>query len=340
LDVGTGCGIQALHLGAHARSVVATDVSDRALTLAATTAALSGQRWDLRAGSLLDPVDGERFDLVVANPPFVVSPGTGGYDYRDGGLAGDAVCERLVGELPAVLSEHGCGQLLANWIIPADRSWPDRLGDWLAGRGCDAWVWQREVAEPAEYVALWLRDAGERPGTPEWTQKYDDWLDWLTAAGVAGIGMGLITLWRTDAADPVLVLEDVPQAVEQPAGVHVPAWVTRQRWLAGQSDAALMEAALTPAQGVVLDRSDLLEAEGWTPASARLRQSHGMRWEVETDDAVAALVAGCDGRTPLHGPVSVLAAALGRPADEVADAVLPVVRDLVGRGFLLPGEAP
>jgi Methyltransferase small domain len=340
LDVGTGCGIQALHLGAHARSVVATDVSDRALTLAATTAALSGQRWDLRAGSLLDPVEGERFDLVVANPPFVVSPGTGGYDYRDSGLAGDAVCERLVGELPAVLSEHGCGQLLANWIIPADRSWPDRLGDWLAGRGCDAWVWQREVAEPAEYVALWLRDAGERPGTPQWGQKYDDWLDWLTAAGVAGIGMGLITLWRTDAADPVLVLEDVPQAVEQPAGAHLPAWVARQRWLADLSDASLMDAALIPAPGVVLDRSDLLGADGWTTASARLRQSHGMRWEVETDDAVAALVAGCDGRTPLHRPVSVLAAALGRPADEVADAVLPVVRDLVGRGFLLPGGAP
>jgi hypothetical protein len=32
----------------------------------------------------------------------------------------------------------------------------------------------------------------------------------------------------------------------------------------------------------------------------------------------------------------VLAAAVHRPADEIADAVLPVVRDLVGRGFLIP----
>jgi hypothetical protein len=339
LDVGTGCGIQALHLGGHARSVVATDVSRRALTLAATTAALSGQTWDLRAGSLLDPVEGERFDLVVANPPFVVSPGTGGYDYRDSGLAGDTVCERLVGNLPAVLSEHGCGQLLANWVIPADRPWQDRLAEWVVGRGCDAWVWQREIAEPAEYVALWLRDAGERPGTSEWTRKYDDWLDWFTEAGIAGIGMGLITLWRTDATDPVLVLEDVPQAVEQPAGAQLSAWVTRQRWLAAQSDTELMAAALTAAPGVVLDRSDLLEADGWTPASAHLRQSHGMRWAVETDDAVAALVAGCNGRTPLHRPVSLLAAALDRSTDDVAGAVLPVVRDLVARGFLLPGGA-
>ena len=87
----------------------ATDVSDRALRLAATTAALSGQDWDLRRGSLLEPVAGERFDLVVANPPFVVSAGaSGGYDYRDSGLAGDAV-ERAswCAALPGVLAPGG-----------------------------------------------------------------------------------------------------------------------------------------------------------------------------------------------------------------------------------------
>jgi methylase of polypeptide subunit release factors len=40
LDIGTGCGVQALHLAAHAGSVVATDISARALRMAATTAAL------------------------------------------------------------------------------------------------------------------------------------------------------------------------------------------------------------------------------------------------------------------------------------------------------------
>lgn len=48
LDIGTGCGVQALHLGRHSATVCATDVSPRALRYAATTAALSGQSWDLR----------------------------------------------------------------------------------------------------------------------------------------------------------------------------------------------------------------------------------------------------------------------------------------------------
>jgi methylase of polypeptide subunit release factors len=338
LDIGTGCGVQALHLGTHAGHVVATDVSYRALQLAATTAALSGQSWELRHGSLLEPARDERFDLVVANPPFVVSDGTGRYDYRDSGLHGDEICRALVTGLPGVLADGGTAQLLANWIIPADRPWQERVGGWLAGRGCDAWVWQREVAEPGEYVAMWLRDAGEAPGTPAWSQQYDAWLDWFAAAGVAAVGMGLITLWRTAAADPVLVLEDVPQPVEQPVGAHLPAWIERQRWLRATSDEQMLAASLAPAPGLVRERSDLIGPDGWAAASTRLRQSHGMRWDIEADDAITALVAGCNGWTSLRAPLQVLAAALGRPLDEVTAAALPVVRDLVARGFLAPAE--
>ena len=339
LDVGTGCGIQALHLARHAREVVATDVSERALRMAATTAALSGQRWDLRRGSLLEPVAGERFDLVVANPPFVVSGGAVGHEYRDGGLAGDGISEALVRGLPGVLAEGGTAQLLANWLVTADQEWEERVGGWLAGSGCDAWVWQREVADPAEYVSLWLRDAGERPGTTRWTERYDAWLDWFDSAGVAAVGMGLVTLWRSDTADPIVVCEDVPQAVEQPVGPQLPAWHARQRWLRSCSDDTLLAVALRPAEDLVLDRSARLGPGGWADATAQLRQAHGLRWALEVDDAVAALVAGCDGRVPLSRPVGLLAAALDHPVDEVAAALLPVVRDLVSRGFLLPGEA-
>ena len=49
-----------------------------ALALAAATARLNGMSWDLRPGSLFEPVAGERFDLIVSNPPFVV--GSGAHD--------------------------------------------------------------------------------------------------------------------------------------------------------------------------------------------------------------------------------------------------------------------
>jgi hypothetical protein len=242
--------------------------------------------------------------------------------------------------LPAALTEGGTAQLLANWVITADQDWDERVGGWLAGSGCDAWVWQREVAEPGEYVSLWLRDAGEAPGTSRWSDRYGAWLDWFEATGVVAVGMGLITLWRTDATDPVVVCEDVPQPVEQPAGAHVASWHERQRWLRGRGDDALLAAVLRPVPDLVLERSALLDGQGWTTADAQLRQSHGLRWRLEVDDAVAALVAGCDGSTPLIGAVSVLAAAVGAEGAGVTQAVLPIVRDLVARGFLLPAQAP
>ncbi|MBE7186865.1 methyltransferase [Jatrophihabitans endophyticus] len=335
LDVGTGCGVQALHLDRHAHSVTATDLSPRALRFAATTAALSGRSWDLRRGSLLEPVAGERFDLVVANPPFVVSGGGAGFDYRDSGLAGDAVCETLLRGLPDVLADDGCAVLLANWVVRDGEDWSDRLGSWVAGHGCDVWAWQREVAGPDEYVSLWLRDAGYRPGTADWTGRYDAWCAWFESSGVAAVGMGLVALWRT-GQHPVLAFDDVRQAIEQPVGGEVHDWAVRARWLRDTDDDRLLAAVLTPAPDLVRSRGDLLGDGGWRTAAQQLRQSHGLRWEIEVDDAVAALVAGCAAGAPLATCIDLLSLTLDATPAEIATAVLPTVRDLVARGFLLP----
>lgn len=74
LDVGTGSGCLAVTLAlelAGAR-VVATDVSSVALGYARRNAERLGAEVELREGDFLDSVaDGERFDLVVCNPPYV-----------------------------------------------------------------------------------------------------------------------------------------------------------------------------------------------------------------------------------------------------------------------------
>ncbi|HEY0168585.1 MAG TPA: class I SAM-dependent methyltransferase [Jatrophihabitans sp.] len=340
LDVGTGCGMQALHLSEHSATVTATDLSARALRMAATTAALNAKRWDLRQGSLLEPVGQEQFDLIVSNPPFIVGPGfqpgAGGFRYRDSGLPGDSVCAELVRGLPGRLTEGGTGQLLANWIIDGSQSWQERVTGWLPATGCQAWVWQREVAEPGEYVALWLRDAGEQPGSPGWQRRYDQWLDWFAANGVAGIGMGLISMRRTAEQSSQVVCQDVPQAHEHPIGFAVEDWFRRGAWLRARSTQCLLDSRLITAPGLVRSTHSLISAEGWQPALTQLRQPGGLRWELEVDDAVAALVAACTGEPKLGVVLSVLAAAVSAGVDEVTTALTPVVRDLIERGLLVP----
>lgn len=348
LDIGTGCGVQALHLGRHAARVTATDISRRALRCAATTAALSGQDWDLREGSLLEPVARERFDLVVANPPFVVSPGEREYEYRDSGMAGDALCRRLVAGLPTVLNPGGTAQLLANWIVPATGDWRERLVGWFP-HGVEAWVWQRETADLGEYVALWLRDAGHRPGTETWSRRYDAWLDWFTANDVVAVGMGLITMWRTEdtptlaspgrGANPRVIVEDVPQAHENPIGAEIASWHDRYRMLARTADTDLLRSRFAAAKDLVRERADLIDPDGgWRTARETLRQSHGMRWRVEVDEAVGRIVAACAGGATPAAALDLLAATTDDDPDRLGAQFAPVLRDLVQRGVLVPVE--
>src|SRR5689334_23221569 len=116
LDLGTGCGVQALHLAQHAREVVATDVNPRALAMARLTAELNELDIDVRDGSLFDPVAGEAFDLIATNPPFVISPpGSEVLVYRDSGMPGDSVVRHLVENAADHLADGGWCQILANW---------------------------------------------------------------------------------------------------------------------------------------------------------------------------------------------------------------------------------
>jgi len=129
LDVGTGCGVQALHLATHAADVVATDISARCLRFAEFNAGLNaagqhgpiaGRSLDLRRGDLFAPVAGETFDLIVSNPPFVITPRHADipqYSYRDGLRTGDEIVAQFVREVAAFLTPGGFAQLLGNWEI-------------------------------------------------------------------------------------------------------------------------------------------------------------------------------------------------------------------------------
>ncbi len=85
LDLGTGCGVQALHASRHAGTVTATDLAPRALAMARATFALNELDVELLEGPWLEPVAGRRFDQIVSNPPFVPGPPRVDYVYRDSG---------------------------------------------------------------------------------------------------------------------------------------------------------------------------------------------------------------------------------------------------------------
>ncbi|HXV94705.1 MAG TPA: methyltransferase [Pseudonocardia sp.] len=335
LDLGTGCGVQALHASTRAGSVTATDVAPRALAMAAATFALNDVDVELLAGPWFTPVTGRRFDRIVSNPPFVPGPPRLDLVYRDSGRGGDDALADLVRALPAHLAPGGIGQLLGAWLHVRGEDWTERVRSWLPG-GVDAWVLQREVTEPALHVGTWQRDAGVDPASPAGRAQAARWLDWMESERVEGIGFGFLTLRRT-AGEPAVVFEDLPGAMDDPLGPEVAGWLDRLDWLrAHRTDDALLGARLAVAGTVVLERYATAGEEGWAEAGAAVVRADGPRWRHEVDELAAALLAGCRGALPLRELLELLAFAHDRPVGELAAAALPAVRDLVRHGLLVP----
>ena len=217
MDLGCGAGVQVLHAARHSSRVVATDTNPRALVLTYLTAALSGLpegQLDLRAGSLFGPVSDERFDLVVSNPPFVISP-SHRFTYRDAGLPGDELSRLVVRGAAAHLAPGGMAAVLGNWLHVAGEDWRERVAEWVAGTGVDAWIVERDAQPVADYAATWLRDA-QVPEGPEFDAGMDQWLDAFADEGCVEVGFG----WFVLVAPP-----DRPPAAREGASEHPAAWV-------------------------------------------------------------------------------------------------------------------
>jgi SAM-dependent methyltransferase len=158
LDLGTGSGLLALQMARHAEHVVATDVSEAAIDAARDAAARDGVRnLELRRGSWLEPVAGERFGLVVCNPPYAIAPEVM-LLYRDSGRADDGLSRMLLAALPSLLEDGGYGVLQGNWIHAPDEPWWRPPARDLAGSGCDAWLCRLGTWDAESYAAEWDTD--------------------------------------------------------------------------------------------------------------------------------------------------------------------------------------
>lgn len=340
LDLGTGCGVQALHASRHAAHVVATDLSPRALAFARFTTALAGlgpDRVELRHGSMLEPVAHDTFDLVVSNPPFVITPRRAdvpAYDYRDGGRAGDDLVRDLVTQVGTVLAPGGVAQLLANWEIRDGEDWDERIGAWVDASGLDAWVVLREQQDPAQYAETWVRDGGTTPAdVATWRARYGAWLDDLASRDVASVGFGIVTLRRPTGGRPTLRrLEAQTGPVRQPLGPVLAAGLAVHDAVAGLTAHELAGLRLTVAPDVTEERH--LEPGASDPRVLLLRQGGGFGRAVQVGTALAAFVGACDGELTAGQIVAALAALLETPASDVAADVLPPVRGLLLDGLL------
>lgn len=328
LDLGVGCGIQTLYLLRHVRQVVATDISTRALEFTAFNVALAGvdsARVQLRQGNLLEPVAGQRFDLIVSNPPFVITPpsvrqaGLPLMEYRD---AGGPILPALVRGLEDHLNPDGVAVMLGNWEHREGTSWRTSVNQWI-GKSLDAWIIQREVQDPVEYAAMWLRDGGltpERSGVA-FENALAAWQEDFDSRQVSGVGMGYLVFHApsvaatsgpggtalegqtaleepaSDAAapgavvEPWRVLEEVPTSGQGALGEHVAQVIAAHEALRGLDDAQVAALKLHTASG--LSKEEAL-APTPVPTAPVIRQAEGFGRVIAVGMPEVALLSASD----------------------------------------------
>ena len=328
LDLGVGCGIQTLYLLRHVRQVVATDISTRALEFTAFNVALAGvdsTRVQLRRGNLLEPVAGQRFDLIVSNPPFVITPpsvrqaGLPLMEYRD---AGGPILPALVRGLEDHLNPDGVAVMLGNWEHREGTSWRTSVNQWI-GKSLDAWIIQREVQDPVEYAAMWLRDGGLTPerSAVAFENALAAWQEDFDSRQVSGVGMGYLvfhapsvaatsgpggtalegqtapeepasdTAAPSAAVEPWRVLEEVPTSGQGALGEHVAQVIAAHETLRGLDDAQVAALKLRTASG--LSKEEALTPTP-VPTAPVIRQAEGFGRVIAVGMPEVALLSASD----------------------------------------------
>ncbi len=333
LDLGAGCGAQAIAAVSHSERVTATDLNPRATEFCAFNARLNAaDSIECLTGDAFAPVEGRTFDLIVSNPPFFITPSKR-YLYCDNPMDLDGFCRRLVREAPRFLNEDGFLQMVFEWAELQGQPWQERLAEWFDGTGCDAWVLRDCSADPLKYALERMRQT--TPYSPDTDAAlYSEWTSYYREEGVVMIHAGTLTLRRRSGRNWVRI-DDTPREPTQPFGDAILQGFAARDFLDSHSDEELLASKPKLSPDAFLDERLRQSNGAWQPDSLNLRLASGLAFSIALQPLVAEFLAGCDGARPLGERVEELAGKANVPRDQVQRECLAVVRRLIERGFVL-----
>ncbi|MCK6553687.1 methyltransferase [Candidatus Binatia bacterium] len=192
LDLCTGSGVQVVQQAGIAARLVAVDVNPRAVGLARANADLNGvERFEGRCGDLFSPVRRERFDVVIANPPFVTSPYAKGPSYHAGGATGDRVLRRVIAGLDGHLHPGGRAFAVTHLGLRRGTDVSDAARRWFAAFSGRALVVTVETGTAVDLAAAQALFAIRRGAAP-YAAEIRRWLAYLRTHRIDRIAVLLV----------------------------------------------------------------------------------------------------------------------------------------------------
>jgi methylase of polypeptide subunit release factors len=331
LDLGTGNGVLALTAASHSGSVVATDLNSRAREFCVFNSSLNGMtNVEFREGSAFEPVRGERFDLILANPPFFVTPAVR-HKYSDNGMELDSFCRKLILEAPDHLEENGYCQMLFEWVQLHGEPWQERLKEWFEGLGCDVWLLVNYRKSAADYALLRILD--EVPAPEAQAELTNQWRAYLESHRVQAVYGGIVVLRKRKGRNWIRI-EELPHP-KRPFGEFLRrAFLNRDVLESHAEDDQLLTTRPVLSGSARLQQQFAISPEGWILTSVDLQLSEGLPYSLALQPQVANFIALLDGKRTLAEAAERFAG--GQPADaaQVRQECCAMTRELADRGLI------
>jgi methylase of polypeptide subunit release factors len=226
LDLCTGSGIHALLGCAHTEQVLAVDINPRAARCTRFNGQASGAtNLEVLVGDLFEPVRGQRFDLITANPPFVPSP-LDTLRFRDGGRSGEDIQKRIVAGLPHHLGPGGIAQIVTELGERNEEPLVHRLREWLNGASMDIHILRLGELTAERYAIAHAK--GDDYQT--FLDSIDEWASNLRAHGYLRVASVVISFqWSNATCGPPWDRVDQSPPPRRAAGPEIEAAFRAER---------------------------------------------------------------------------------------------------------------
>ena len=334
LDLCCGGGWLGITLKEENSSVIGSDLNPRALEISRFNARMNGVAGiDWRLGSWYEKVP-EKFDLIISNPPFVISPGgqSVALDTEDN----ETVIPSVLGGIADRLNPGGSFCMLLDWHFMDEEEW-SRVP--LAGfdhAELQILLFEIKRQTPEEYARHWVGQDPRFGESGAFREEVDRWVCFLKDRGYLGLSSGFLVIRKCLPGEEWLLKESRELAqFNSTTSVDLLGIFEGQSWLKNnQHD--FLDLHFKVADGLIQTSQSFLKDGKWEVANLKLTSAGLVAYDGHIDQSLLDIIdAASEGRT-IREILPALAAPLGVEPEAISDQVSDLVKELISLGIILP----
>lgn len=351
LDMGCGAGYIGFEMSRFASAarggVVGVDRNRRAIEMGRFNAMLAGKtNCEFVEGDMFAAVAGRRFDLIVTNPPFVISPEKT-FIFRDSGRSGDSIVQDVCGQFAPHLSPGGWGSMVCNWAHLRGVPVQQRLASWFAGHDLDVLMLTAETRAADMYAWTWVNHTAP-DSQANMEKRFETWVASYEQLGIEAVSAGIVICrHRADGRGPRVWFEDTPSTASGDAKGNLSDNLTRifdNRHAIESLDAATsrddgprewLTTRLRLAPGAILEHKLTQDGDGaWVSNATELSLQLGLGYRFGIHPSVLPLLSLMDGARNVAAILKAAEPVIGQPAGAMLPGAIEVFKAMLQRGLI------